>query len=204
VRILDRLGVPVWFAGLAAVSALLLVCIHLSYALIGHGMLTTVLFWLGMGGENNIGSWWSGMLFAIGAVLAFDGFANAAKPLHERRGWCASSLLISFYVVASAAANAVGVDWDPAVLGTTVSLRGVALALLIVTSAVILPTAGRGMNAPRAMLLAAAVAASAVAWSSSQLLWCALPALWALWLYSIESRGAVVKSAPATAVATAA
>jgi hypothetical protein len=388
-KLLARAGAPPWFAALVGVSALLLLVTQFSYAFAGSGSISTVLFWLGLGGENNIGSWWSGMLLALGAVFAFDGAAGSTKPRYERRGWyslglallllsfdevaalheylstrgmtylavlgviglalvgyamvqlararvskrklelllagfgllatvpvhevvqqalewpdpvvygvramleegteiaamlmfiwvlransvaalqnslglfsalarrrraivaggvvlwpaltaltlvlpypggpadwlaallfllCAllvirtavqngtvdarSKWLIALFVSASAAANAVKVGWNPLVLGAPVSLRGVALALGVLAAVVLLRASGRRMNTRRALLVAVAIAGSAAVWSTSQLAWCALPPLLALWMYSIESRGVTVTSAPpATAVA---
>jgi hypothetical protein len=388
-KLLARAGAPPWFAALVGVSALLLLVTQFSYAFARSGSISTVLFWLGLGGENNIGSWWSGMLLALGAVCAFDGAAGSTKPRYERRGWyslglallllsfdevaslheylstrgmtylavlgviglalvgyamvqlararvskrklelllagfgllatvpvhevvqhalewpdpvvygvramleegteivamlmfvwvlransvaalqnslglfsalarrrraivaggvvlwpaltaltlvlpypggpadwlaallfllCAllvirtavqngtvdarSKWLIALFVSASAAANAVKVGWNPLVLGAPVSLRGVALALGVLAAVVLLRASGRRMNTRRALLVAVAIAGSAAVWSTSQLAWCALPPLLALWMYSIESRGVTVTSAPpATAVA---
>jgi len=380
--------VPRWFGALVGISLVLILATFLSYALNGHGALSTALFWLGLGGENNIGSWWSGMLFASGAVLAFDGFANARQPRCERNGWCAlgfallllsfdevaslheflgnnarpylavlgavglglvgyamrqwlragvakqtlgrllvafgllatvpvheaaqkllewpnpvvyglraaleesteiaamllfiwvlrgnsasllrdardlfaplaqrraliragaivlwpgltaatfvlpqpggpadwlaavlfllcallalraavldgrmtarTKLLISFYVAASAAANAVALEWNPLVLNTPVSVRGLVLALLVLVAALLLPASRRRMNLLRALPVSAAIAASAAVWSDSQLLWCGLPPLVALWLYLIESKAVTVQSAPAATLA---
>ena len=366
-----------WFGGLVAVSAVLLVTTFASYALVDHRALARVLFWLGFGGENNIGAWWSGMLLALAAFLAFDGFHDPARPRAEQRGWLAlgfalllmsfdeiaslheylsrlgerylavlgvvgvtvafygmlqlhrarvpkrtlsllllafgllatvpiheviqhrlqwhnqviyglrafleegteivatlifvavaqktstsllrgsqdffvalvrlrrivtwtalllwpvltaatfalpqpggpadwlaSTLLLAcallalrtgvlrggldrralavivFYVAASAAACAMKLVWSPVVLGTTVSVRGIAFALLVLTAVAVLKANGRPLRPPRAFLAAAAIAASAVAWPSSQLLWCGLPPVLALWLYGIESKKA--------------
>jgi hypothetical protein len=355
-------------------------------------MVSAVFFWLGLGGENNVGSWWSGMLLALAAVFALDGVLDSGKPRCERRGWCSlglallllsfdevaslheylsllgseylgvlgavglglvgyamaqlrraavsgrllglllagfallatvplheavqhalewqspvlygtralleegteiaamllfigvlranplaalrrstglfgllaarrrlifligiglwplltaatfvlpypggpadwlaavllllcgllairtallnggldarSMLLIAFYIGASAAANAVGVGWDPAVLGVPVSVRGVVLALELAAAAVLLTTNGRRVSVLRVLLVAMAIGASAAAWPASQLLWCGLPPLFALWSFSVESRGVTVKNVPsATAVAAAA
>jgi hypothetical protein len=113
-----------------------------------------------------------------------------------------SKWLIALFVSASAAANAVKVGWNPLVLGAPVSLRGMALALGVLAAVVLLRAGGRRMSTRRALLVAVAIAGSAAVWSTSQLAWCALPPLLALWMYSIESRGATVTSAPpATAVA---
>jgi hypothetical protein len=371
----DARDAPSWFHVLVAVSALLLIITFFSYALSGHGMLSKLLFWAGLGGENNIGAWWSGMLLALAAFCAFDGFANPDKPVNERRGWlllgfallllsfdevaslheslsrlsrvslaalgvvglvlagygmaqllrakvpqrvlirllfafgllasvpihemvqemlewpdpviygvravleegteiiamlvfvsvtavnsrsllltsqdfivspvywrrlivvsalllwapltaatfvlrdpggpadwlaatlflmCAllaaravalggkldarSVSLILFYVVASAAANAVSFEWDPMLLGGQVSVRGVVFALLLIAAVGILRANQRRVNMPRALLVAALMASSALVWPTSQLLWCGLPPAFALWAYTIESK----------------
>ena len=364
-----------WFGGLVAVSAALLIITFASYPLVDDRALASVLFWLGLGGENNIGAWWSGMLLALAAFLAFDGFHDPARPPAEQRGWlalgfallllsfdeiaslheylsalglkhlavlgvvglavasygmlqlyrarCAKRTLLSlllafgllatipvhemiqnaldwdnrivyglrasleegteliamlifvtvtrststsllrgsadflvapmrhrrvitlaalllwpvltaatfalpqpggpadwlaatlllacallalragalrggldpralsvvaFYVAASAAANAVKLQWNPVVLGTTVSVRGIVFALLVLTAVAVLKTNGRPLKPSRAILTAAGIAASAVAWPRSQMLWCGLPPILALWLYRIESK----------------
>ena len=371
------INVQLWFGGLVAVSAVLLVITFASYALVDHRPLSYLLFWLGLGGEDNIGAWWSGMLLALAAFLAFDGFFDTNKSMVERRGWLAlgfallllsfdeiaalheylsglglkylavlgvvgltlasygmlhlhrarvckrtlyslllafgllatvpiheviqhalqwhnqlvyglrafleegteivamlifvsvtrttsaallrgsqdfvvalvrsrrlitltalllwpaltaatfvlpqpggpadwltSTLLIGcallalragvlrdeldsramsvfvFYLAASSAATAVKVQWHPLVLGTPVNLRGVAFALLILTAGTVLSANGRPLKPSRAVLAAAAIAASAFAWPSSQILWCGLPPVLALWLFGIESRTA--------------
>jgi hypothetical protein len=382
---------PSWFAALVGVSALLLLITLLSYAFVGRGMVSVVFFWLGLGGENNVGSWWSGMLLALAAVFALDGVLDSGKPRCERRGWCSLGLallllsfdevaslheylsvlgseylavlgavglglvgyalaqlhraavpgrtlglllvgfallatvplheavqhalewespvmygtralleegteiaamllfvwvlrtnsvvalrvstglfgllahrrrlifigaialwplltaatfvlpypggpadwlaslllllcallairtalfnggvdgrsmwLILFYASASAAANAVALEWDPVVLGMPVSVRGVVLALEVACAAVLLAANGRRVNVPRVLLIGAAIAASAVVWPASQLLWCGLPPLFALWSFSVESKGVTIKNLPsATAVAAA-
>ena len=95
-----------------------------------------------------------------------------------------------FYLAASSAATAVKVQWHPLVLGTPVNIRGVAFALLILTAGTVLSANGRPLKPSRAVLAAAAIAASAIAWPSSQILWCGLPPVLALWLFGIESRTA--------------
>lgn len=365
-----------WFGALIAVSAALLLTTMASYALVDHRSVARVLFWLGLGGENNIGAWWSGMLLALAAFLAFDGVFDPSKPAAEQRGWLAlgfallllsfdevaslheylsgrglrylavlgvigltlasygmqqlyraraparvlfalllafgllatvslqelmqnrlqwnnqvvygfrafleegteivamlifvsvgrttstslfrgsqdilavllrrrlvtstawllwpfllaatfvlprpggpadwlaatlflacallavragalradldsrTLVLIAFYVAASAAAAAVSFRWDPPVLGTHVNLRGILFALLVVSAAAILRVNGRPLKPSRTFLAATAIAAGAVAWPSSQILWCGLPPLVAIWLYGIESKTA--------------
>jgi hypothetical protein len=373
-----------WFRTLVAVSALLLVVTLFSYALAGSGALSRLLFWLGLGGENNIGAWWSGMLLVLAAFFAFDGFFNLDKPLGERRGWLAlgfallllsfdeiaslheslsrlslvalavlgvvglaltgygltrlhranvparvllrlvlafgllatvpiheavqellewpdpvvygaravleegteivamllfvatthansvallrtsqdvlvapvrrrrlvaftaallwapltaatfvlrdpggpadwlaaslflicallatrtvvlsgkadarSVNLILFYVAASAAANAVSFEWTPELLGVTVSVRGAWFAILLIGAVVILRANKRRVNLPRALVSAAAIAGGALVWPESQLLWCGLPPVFALWLYVIESKAAAARGATA-------
>jgi hypothetical protein len=90
-------------------------------------------------------------------------------------------------------------------LGLPVSVRGVALALEVAAAAVLLAANGRRVNVLRVLLIGAVIAASAVVWPASQLLWCGLPPLFALWSFSVESKGVTVKNMPsATAVAAAA
>ena len=365
-----------WFGGLIAVSTALLAVTWASYPLVHHPI-ANLLFWVGLGGEDNIGAWWSGMLLALAGFLAFDGFFDATKPPAERRGWLAlgfALLLLSFdeiaslhehlsqlgraylavlgvtglsvasyalgqlhraraprrtlamlllafgllatvpfhellqhqlqwdnqilyglravleegtelaasltfisvvratsasvlrgsqdfllalvrdrrvvtftalllwpvltaatlalpppggpadwlastlflgcallavragalhgrldwralsvvlfYVAASAAATAVKFQWHPLVLGTRVSIRGIAFALLLATAVAVLKTNGRRLKPSHVLLAAAVIGGSAIAWPSSEILWCGLPPLLALWLYAIESRTA--------------
>jgi hypothetical protein len=98
--------------------------------------------------------------------------------------------LIVFYVAASAAANAVPFTWTPAAFGMDISLRGLAFAMLLATAVAVLKANGRRLKTPRVLLIAAVIAASAIVWPSSQLLWCGLPPVMALWLYGIESKAA--------------
>ena len=366
-----------WFGVLIAVSAALLLVTFASYPLVDHRRLARLLFWLGLGGEDNIGAWWSGMLLALAGFLAFDGFFDSNKSPAERRGWLAlgfallllsfdeiaslheylsllgreylavlgvvglsvasygmgqlhrggastrtlrmlllafgllatvpfhellqhrlqwdnqvvyglravleegteivaalifvsvgratsASLLrgsqdflvalvrnrrvvtltalllwpvltaatfalpqpggpadwlastlflgcallavragalrgaldwralsvVVFYIGASAAATAVKFEWHPLVLGTRVSIRGIALALLVLTAVAVLKTNGRRLQPSRALVAAAGIAAGAVAWPFSQILWCGLPPVLALWLFRIESKTA--------------
>jgi hypothetical protein len=97
-------------------------------------------------------------------------------------------LLILFYVAASAAANAIPFTWDAVVFGTAVSVRGIAFAVLMLGATVLLEANDRPVRASRASLIVAAIAASATAWPSSQLLWCGLPPMLALLLFGIESK----------------
>src|SRR5262245_30395226 len=93
-----------WSGGGIAVSAALLVITFASYAIVDHRPLKLFLFWLGLGGEDNIGAWWSGMLLALAGYLAFDGAFDPNKPLTARRGWLAlgfAMLLLSFDEIAS-------------------------------------------------------------------------------------------------------
>jgi hypothetical protein len=374
-----------WFFALIAGSAALLLITIASYALADEPY-ARLLFWLGLGGEQNIGAWWSGALLVVAAFLVFDGFFDSAKPVAERRGWLAlgfallllsfdeiaslheylSALgfqylaalgvvglalasygmerlyrarvnkrtmfslvlafgllatvpiheffqhqlewndpliygvraffeegtellamlifvsvgrsnavslwrssqdfvaalvrhrqlvsltalalwpclvaasfvmprqggvdwlavtlflacavlaargaavrgelepraltLILFYVAASAAANAVSFRWDPVLFGTAVNIRGIVFALLVLNGAMLLKANRRPVSMARAALVAAAIAASAIAWPSSQLLWCALPPAVALLMYGIESKQAArSKTAPLAA-----
>jgi hypothetical protein len=93
-----------WAYAIVGVSLLLLAVTPLAYGLGGRGTLTLALFTLGLGGEGNVGAWWSGMLFLLAAVLALDRTADARRTLTERRGWAvlaAAFALLSFDEVAS-------------------------------------------------------------------------------------------------------
>jgi hypothetical protein len=375
--IAGAISTRLWFAVLIAASAALLLVTIASYALVDHPSVALPLFWLGFGGENNIGAWWSGMLLALAAFLVFDGFFDPAKSSAEQRGWLAlgfAVLLLSFdeiaslheylsslglkylaalgvvglslasyglqqlhkarvparilrrlllafgllasvpiqeliqhtlqwddqliyglrafveegteivamlifvsvgreislsllggsqdclvalvrrwrlvalaalllwpaltaatlvlqrtsgpidwlastlflacgllavrgavlrdgldwssltltllYVAASAAANAISFEWNPVVFGAAVNLRGIVFALLLASGIAILKSNGRPLKPSRAFPAAAAIVAAAVAWPSSQVLWCGLPPVLAIWLYRIESKKA--------------
>lgn len=95
--------------------------------------------------------------------------------------------LFAWYVAASLCANAIRLEWDPALLGMPISLREMLLVLLLVTAVPILRIAGRPAN-PRIFLLAALGVIAASPWPHAQVLWCGLPVLVALYVYAIESR----------------
>ena len=97
------ISIRLWFCALLTVSTALLVITVLSYA-VEQRSLKFVLFWFGLGGEANIGAWWSGMLLVLAAFLAFDGFFDRSKPSAEQQGWLAlglALLLLSFDEIAS-------------------------------------------------------------------------------------------------------
>jgi hypothetical protein len=86
------------------VSLFLLAVTPLSYALNGHGPLSILLFWFGLGGETNVGAWWSGVLFLLGAVFALDRTVESSRTSTERRGWtalAAALALLSFDEIAA-------------------------------------------------------------------------------------------------------
>lgn len=128
--------------------------------------------------------WLTSTLFLGCALLAVR-----AGALRGALDWRALSVVV-FYVAASAAATAVKFQWHPLVLGTRVSLRGIAFALLVLTAVAVLKRNGRPLKVSRALLAAAGIAAGAVAWPFAQILWCGLPPVLALWLFSIESKTA--------------
>jgi len=99
-----RDGVGPAAAAINSISLFLLILTLLSYPLTGHGFLSFVLFWFGMGGETNLGAWWSGMLFLLAAVLALECAAGASRSAEEKRGWgllAAAFVLLSFDEIAS-------------------------------------------------------------------------------------------------------
>lgn len=96
--------------------------------------------------------------------------------------------LLALYAAASLSANALKLAWDPQILGTPVSVRGLGMCVLLIAAALVLRRFDRPAKV-RWLLPAAAVAlAAAVATPSSQTFWCAFPAVLALYLYAIESR----------------
>jgi hypothetical protein len=129
-------------------------------------------------------SWLASILF-LGAALLAVRAAVLGGGLNAR-----SLTLILFYVGASAAATAMQFAWHPALRGVPVNLRGAVFALIVVAAIAVLRANGRRLNAPRALLIASIIAAAAVVWPSSQLLWCALPAGLAIWLFAIEGKAA--------------
>jgi hypothetical protein len=66
-------------------------------------LLALVLFTAGLGGESNVGAWWSGMLFFVAGVFALDRATIVPRAAAERRGWAALAaalLLLSLDEVA--------------------------------------------------------------------------------------------------------
>ena len=94
----------VWFSILVLGSAILVFVTFLSFALDGRGALSTLLYWIGLAGENNVGAWWSGMLLLLAAAFALDGAAARNMRRAERSAWlalAAALLILSFDEVAS-------------------------------------------------------------------------------------------------------
>jgi hypothetical protein len=85
-----------WGLTIVAVSLLFVAVTPLPYGLGGRGLLTEFLYWLGLGGERNVGAWWSGVLFLLAAILALDRFTEAWRPPTERRGWAALAAALAF------------------------------------------------------------------------------------------------------------
>lgn len=84
--IVVRFRPNVWAPAIFGVSLLLLAATFVSAPLAGRGSLSLVLFTLGLGGESNVGAWWSGMLFFLAGVFALDRAADARRTVAERRG----------------------------------------------------------------------------------------------------------------------
>jgi hypothetical protein len=85
------------------ISLLLLLITFLSYPLARHGFLSVILFSLGLGGERNVGAWWSGMLFVLAAVSALDRAVGSRAASTDYRAWtalAAAFLLLSLDEVA--------------------------------------------------------------------------------------------------------
>jgi hypothetical protein len=76
-------------------SVFLVLVTLISYPLQDRGTLSKILFQLGLSGENNIGSWWSGMLLLLGALHAFDGSLRDDATSSGRRGWLTLSLILT-------------------------------------------------------------------------------------------------------------
>jgi hypothetical protein len=92
-----------WALAIVGISLLLLLVTFVSYPLVGRGSLSLLLFTLGLGGEGNVGAWWSGMLFLLAAVFALDRAAAAQPSTTEGPGWlalAAALALLSFDEVA--------------------------------------------------------------------------------------------------------
>lgn len=93
-----------WLEAVSWLSGFLLLTTFASYVVVGPGAVLQALYRFNLGGENNVAVWWCGMLLALAAVLAFDGYADEARMPAERRGWLALAgalLLLSFDEVAS-------------------------------------------------------------------------------------------------------
>jgi hypothetical protein len=95
-------------------------------------------------------------------------------------------VLFGWYLVASVGSNAMRLEWDPNVLGVHVSIRGLFVALLLVTAGPVLRRAGRRAN-PLLFGVAAAVAVAVSSSPQAEILWCGLPVLVALNVYWLES-----------------
>src|SRR5690606_27659499 len=94
----------VWFSILVLGSATFVLVTFVAFALEGSGRVSTLLFWLGLAGENNVGAWWSGMLLLLAAAFALDGWSQPNAGTGERRGWlalAAALLILSFDEVGS-------------------------------------------------------------------------------------------------------
>jgi hypothetical protein len=83
-----------WASVILAVSVLLLALTVVSPPLANRGLLSLVLFTLGLSGESNVGAWWSGMLFFVAGVFALDNAADPARAATERRGWAALAMAL--------------------------------------------------------------------------------------------------------------
>ncbi|HUQ50981.1 MAG TPA: hypothetical protein VM692_02090 [Gammaproteobacteria bacterium] len=89
---------------IVGVSLFLLAVTPLSYAFNDHGPLSMLMFWLGLGGESNLGAWWSGVLFLLSAIFALDRSSETERTPVERRGWAALAaalVLLSFDEIAA-------------------------------------------------------------------------------------------------------
>jgi hypothetical protein len=85
----------VWAPAFFGVSLLLLASTLVLTPLAGQGLLSLVLFTLGLGGEGNVGAWWSGMLFFVAGVFALDHAADAQRAAAERRGSAALAVVLA-------------------------------------------------------------------------------------------------------------
>ncbi len=83
-----------WASAIFGVSALLLAFTLVTSPLAGRGLLSLIVFTLGLGGESNVGAWWSGMLFFVAGVFALDSAADTARAATERRGWAALTMAL--------------------------------------------------------------------------------------------------------------
>ncbi|HEU4620386.1 MAG TPA: hypothetical protein VFV10_20295, partial [Gammaproteobacteria bacterium] len=114
--------------------------------------------------------------------------------------------LLVFYLIASAGSNAVDLDWDPAVFGHRIGIRGVFLALLLFASALILRVNGRRAGA-WPVLGAVLCLLGAERWPESQVLWCLVPTVLPAAFFGAESKiGAFApaqEAAPSSAMAPA-
>jgi len=142
-----------WFSILVLGSATFVSITFLSFAVDG-GRLSTLLFWLGLAGENNVGAWWSGMLLLLAAVFALDGYAVPNAGPGERRAWLSLSavlLILSFDEIGSLheyLAN-IGIGY----------LAFLAIPLFVLTcySLLQLARAGKGLRRPALVLVAFAL-----------------------------------------------
>lgn len=126
--------------------------------------------------------WLACSLFFGCALIAARDIAQARQPTS------ASAALLIMYLAASAASNAISLQWDPEVFGVAVGLRGAFFTVLLLAAPAMLRANGRQVNTLSFAAAAAAVASASVLQSESQWLWCLVPPALALWLFQVESR----------------
>lgn len=80
--------------GIIVISALLVAITAWVYISPRSGLAGHLLRQLSMGGENNVGAWWSGAILFLGALYCLDGAFSTTVSARSRRGWTAFALIM--------------------------------------------------------------------------------------------------------------
>ena len=81
------------FCWLVSISAVLVVFTFAAYFFGGNGQISRLLRQFSMGAENNIGAWWSSVLFLLSAIYCLDRYAMTGLTRQARQGWLALALI---------------------------------------------------------------------------------------------------------------
>jgi len=143
-----------WFSVLVICSAIFVFVTFLSFAFDGRGAVSTLLYWIGLAGENNVGAWWSGMLLLLAAAFALDGSVAPRARRAERSAWlalAAALAILSFDEVASLHEFLVNARLE------YIAVLAVPLVGLIGYAWLTLLRSGQGLRIPALLLLAFAL-----------------------------------------------
>jgi hypothetical protein len=122
--------------------------------------------------------WLASALFFLGACSVFSTSIRSKSTVNT-----ANFYLVASLVIASMLSNAVKLSYDPNFLGFTFNLRGISLALVLVS--VWLSLAKQGRKLDSIPLLAAVLGLIVLSLVTDlQLVWVTVPCLVAIWTYS--------------------